>query len=527
MSNKEFINNLSATYADVRRLDAKKINLKGKNILEYIEESVPTITYTKDTRETVYTDDLWGQWVETKDDGTVVIHDDYLSNPNVPSAWLSDVKAVQNNKVYSEITTDDEGNFTGVDESSVVANIQTEMIKDGTRMFWETPLTSFSGDLSSLVTGFWMFADCDYLTSFSGDLSSLVNGYYMFYYTQLTSFSGDLSSLVNGDYMFWETPLTSFSGDLSNLANGNSMFYHTVLESFSGDLSNLANGKGMFDSTSLKKFNEDLSSLVNGDNMFNFVPLESFSGDLSSLVNGSNMFCFNHNLTSFTSDLSSLVNGYWMFNECKLSSQSVMCIVNSIRNITEEKAKYESGEIPWVTYDSTTQKYSAPFGYMEDGKYVYTYDNPNPYNISDIFTTTISSVNVGRFTLGIDVTNNADTISDQLQTFAEECLYESWDKLKETFSNKGWTVTFQYGGSDSSIALSEDEQFRGVPVYARLIEVSEEDKDRAEYYTEDGTKFYNIDWGHDVTDYDQYQYFGSLLEACGYYGVIPKKYLEV
>lgn len=39
MSNKQFFNNLSSTYADVRRLDVKKINLKGKNILEYIKEN--------------------------------------------------------------------------------------------------------------------------------------------------------------------------------------------------------------------------------------------------------------------------------------------------------------------------------------------------------------------------------------------------------------------------------------------------------------------------------------------------------
>ena len=104
MSNKQFISNLSATYADVRRLDVKKINLKGKNILEYIDESTPDITYTKDTRETTYPKDLWGQWVETKDDGTIVVHDDYLSNPNASSntnwRWLENVKAVQNNKAY-------------------------------------------------------------------------------------------------------------------------------------------------------------------------------------------------------------------------------------------------------------------------------------------------------------------------------------------------------------------------------------------------------------------------------------------
>ena len=157
---------------------------------------------------------------------------------------------------------------------------------------------------------------------------------------------------------------------------------------------------------------------------------------------------------------------------------------------------------------------------MENGHYVYTYNNPNPY------TTIIPSTDVGKLTLGIDVTNDSETIEQQLQTFAEGCLCDSWAELKQEFVDKGWTVTFQYGGTNTDITLSEDEKFRGVPVYARLIEVSDEDKDKAEYCTEDGTKFYNIDWGHDVTDYDSYQYFGSLLEACGYFGVIPKKYLE-
>ena len=80
-------------------------------------------------------------------------------------------------------------------------------------MFSSTSLTSFSGDLSSLVNGYNMFSSTS-LESFSGDLSSLVNGYYMFYNTSLTSFSGDLSSLVNGDYMFSSTSLDVESVEL-------------------------------------------------------------------------------------------------------------------------------------------------------------------------------------------------------------------------------------------------------------------------------------------------------------------------
>ena len=72
MSNKQFISNLSSAYADVRKLDVKKINLKGKNILEYIKDATPTIKHSQDTRETVTEDDLWGQYIETKADGTII-----------------------------------------------------------------------------------------------------------------------------------------------------------------------------------------------------------------------------------------------------------------------------------------------------------------------------------------------------------------------------------------------------------------------------------------------------------------------
>ena len=187
---------LKATIADIRNLDAKQIDaenikLKGKNILEYIDENVPDITYTKDTRTTTYPKDLWGEWVETKDDGTIVIHDDYLSNPNSSSntnwRWLESVRAVQDNKAYSGIDTDEDGHFTGVNGHTVIANIQTNRIKDGTKMFSGAQMLPFT------------------FFSFIGDLSSLTNGTNMFYNSALESFSGDLSSLTNGFGMFSAT----------------------------------------------------------------------------------------------------------------------------------------------------------------------------------------------------------------------------------------------------------------------------------------------------------------------------------
>ena len=183
-------------------------------------------------------------------------------------------------------------------------------------------------------------------------------------------------------------------------------------------------------------------------------------------------------LTSFTSDLSSLTNGGSMFYKCKLDAPSVMYIIATL-----------------------------------------------PQNTSN-----------NSITIGINVSSsivNGKNTATQLLEFANEVGYETWAKLKQAFIDKKWSVTWQYGGTTSSITLSEDEQFRGVPVYARLIEVlpqgeeyTEEEKEMAEYCTEDGTKYYNIEWGHDVTHPEEFEYFGSLLEACGYYGVIPKIYLE-
>ena len=148
MSNKQFISNLSATYADVRRLDAKKINLKGKNILEYIKESVPTIKHANDTRETVTENDLWGQYIETKADGTIIIHDDEVTNPNGTSTgWNTSIAKVEDNKAY----TGDIDFYGNLSNLALCANVQTNKIKNGEYMFYNcSALTSFSSDLSSL-----------------------------------------------------------------------------------------------------------------------------------------------------------------------------------------------------------------------------------------------------------------------------------------------------------------------------------------------------------------------------------------
>ena len=226
------------------------------------------------------------------------------------------------------------------------------------------------------------------------------------------------------------------------------------------------------------------------------------------------MFRICTKLTTFTSDLSSLINGYEMFVRTKLTPQSVMYIVDSIKDINAEKKLYQDGTIPYVTL--ANGEYSSTKGFMSDGTYVYTYNNPHPY------TDRISASSVGTLTIGINVTNDANTIADQLQAFAEETACDSWEDLKQEFVNKGWDVTWQYGGTTTNITYDMRGD-RSIPcsIYAQLIEV--EDKDKAEYTNEEGTKFYNISWGHDVTNYDDFQQFDSLEDAMASWNVFPKE----
>ena len=133
---------IKATHAEFRNLDAKQIKLKDKNILDYIKDAIPTIKHSQDTRETVTENDLWGQWVEALEDGTVIVHDDWVTNPNASndSAWNTSIAKVEDNKAYVGDT--------------LYGNIQTERIKDGRSFFYkDTSLTAFSGDLSNLEAG--------------------------------------------------------------------------------------------------------------------------------------------------------------------------------------------------------------------------------------------------------------------------------------------------------------------------------------------------------------------------------------
>jgi hypothetical protein len=63
---------LKATTADIRTLDAKKINLKGKNIVDVIAENK---TVVLDERGMLANDelDIWSSNISTDEDGNVIV----------------------------------------------------------------------------------------------------------------------------------------------------------------------------------------------------------------------------------------------------------------------------------------------------------------------------------------------------------------------------------------------------------------------------------------------------------------------
>ena len=510
---------LKATKADIRNLNAKQIKLNGK----------PIPSKVLDDRGDFVTDqDLWGTSVTTDENGVVHVSHKFLSNPNGKSKkpWNESVKSVKDNKAY-----------TSTDASSEpLCNIQTEMIKDGSWMFSGSSLTSFSGDLSSLVNGFNMFRAIP-LTTFSDDLSGLADATAMFRDSSLTSFNGDLGNLINGFNMFYRTPLESFSGDLSGLTSGEGMFHHTSLASFGGDLSSLTSGIDMFYETSLTSFSGDLSSLVNGMGMFNKTSLTSFSSDLSSLVNGDGMFLLT-SLTSFNSDLSSLISGIYMFSNThkrgysfrhhKMVDGEKVEVTEHVRaeGLTSFSGDLGSLESGYGMFgDGTEVTYTNEEGVKETTKDITPLDEQSVMIIAD----TIKDLNgfsdwhssVDSSLRGIIHIGYDSTVCDaaNIEEYCTEIM------------NKGWTVylngTVQTADEGIEGITTTDENgsvtVAPVPYYCKPVEVEQKEANWT-----DGEKYYIILGAQKVfgDDLSTYGMFTSIEDAAMNMGFTSYEYVE-
>lgn len=184
--------------------------------------------------------------------------------------------------------------------------------------------------------------------------------------------------------------------------------------------------------------------------------LKSFRGDLGKLGTGRSMFDSCSSLEEFDSSIPSLQFGTDMFNSCILNSESVMNIVNSIPEV-------QSGDI----------------------------------------------------TIGIGIANN----DDMKQAFAEECGCVSWDGLNQEFTDKGWTVQWQYNGPATMGLRGGNVSHK---VYVKVEEV--ENSKYCKYTSEDGSKFFGVSWYHDSNgDNEGYTQYDNIEDALSQLGIIKIK----
>ena len=324
------------------------------------------------------------------------------------------------NEMFYEITPS---------ESTFTFKSNAPSLRYAHAMFKGIPMTSFECDLTSLEDGSDMFngiilpADTNFI--FKSNTPSLKNASGMFKGVKMSDLSGivpnaleDASEMFYGNdsisSLVFKTPklkkatsmfencnyLHQFEGDLSSLEEMDKMFKFagskvngvyglTVLKVPS--LENVKTAREAFFRSSFQNWNINLSSLEDGTGMFQHSSfLKSFTSDLSALKSGSNMFkdC---PLNSFRASLSSLENAVDMFDKSKLDAESVMYIIDSLPS-------YESGE----------------------------------HNI----------------TIGINCVNN----QSELDTFASDAYYQSWEILNNYITNKGWTVIWK-DSSNNTISL--------------------------------------------------------------------------
>ena len=166
-------------------------------------------------------------------------------------------------------------------------------------------------------------------------------------------YTTNLDKLTNGNCMFRLCDnLIKFETNLPNIITGEQMFAGCqYLQSVKSDMPKLTNGYNMFSKTthngqsyrcSLRQFQGDLSSLVDGHNMFYMISgwydsqlkrepgMYSFKSNTPLLENGNSMFCYSV-LQVFDSSLESLSDGYNMFKSCILDKESVLRILNSLK----------------------------------------------------------------------------------------------------------------------------------------------------------------------------------------------------
>lgn len=197
---------LKATKADINKIDAKKMLLNGKNILDYISDSEFNSYDTRDPQLKNDELDVWNTTISLSEEGHIEVKPHVHGISFDEDAYEITLEGITESQIYTLRTAvkviDNE--VLGFSDDEHIMYWQTDGLTNGFMMFNDcSQLTTFTSDLSGLTNSREMFVECYNLESFSSDLSSLENGYSMFLgCSALTTFSSDLSSLTNGEQMF-------------------------------------------------------------------------------------------------------------------------------------------------------------------------------------------------------------------------------------------------------------------------------------------------------------------------------------
>ena len=149
---------LKATKADINKLDAKKMLLNGKNILDYISDSEFNSYDTRDPQLKNDELDVWNTEISLSEEGHIEVkphaHCVNLNNYNLEGITDSQVNTLKS--AYNVIANE----VLGSNDTHLMY-WQTEGLTDGSSMLSNSSLlTTFNSDLSSLTDGEYMFSCC-------------------------------------------------------------------------------------------------------------------------------------------------------------------------------------------------------------------------------------------------------------------------------------------------------------------------------------------------------------------------------
>lgn len=545
---------LKATTADIFKLDSnvidsKKIKLNGTDITELMGGNY----VFKDSRENPKVYDIVKTSVTVNEEtGEVFVGSPWLDGvmnvenmgDNTPSemAWLNyygwgaqfdlKLKAVHNNMCYNNYY-ESEGSIRYLDDD-YVCQINTEdltfapaiFVSDDSNIPFVVSSSFDNLENASFFCGGLMVDGNTYLninssfknlkslslnTPFINEASFIAGSFIGTYFTNKT-FNIDMPSLTCGDFGFFQSNLEAFDSDIKNIRSGSYMFTNSSLHSFSSDMPNLLFAPIMFAETNLKNFKSNLCSLVNGTYMFSGCQLSSESimyilysiRDIQSDINNATIID-NEEYFDDNTFLAELLRGKEGFVVCE--------------NNGYKRMKY--------VFDWTSDKTSAMLCNL-----LFSHD------ISLSGTMIMEHLGFDYITFGDLGEIGIDCTQETADAFAQEVGFDTIDDLTQAFADKGWTVYWQFNGESATYDLRG--KSTPAPIWAKLEEIKEveipekmrnflkisEEKKVSKPYKyvsiEDPTKHYNLNWFSSGKSTDGYQQFDSLEAAMEAFGIKEK-----